>query len=114
MTRQRPSIHAVFRVVVALGRAKARWNRFWWRVTPGPRRCARRDCGRDWFDTWFGAPYCRVHHPEYEVPIGSEVVRRVPWVDDDRGQMGACKDPVLLLALLAAASAIVQVVIPLL
>lgn len=118
MTRQRLAIHAVFRVAVALGRAKARWDRFWWRVSPQPRRCSHRGCGRDWFDTWVGTPYCRVHHPEHEVPIGSEVVRRVPWVDDGRGQT-AVDDwlGVFLLAflgLVAAVSALSLVVIGLL
>lgn len=39
------------------------------------------------------------------------------WKLDDRGQMGACKDPLLpitLLALVAAASALAQVVVALL
>lgn len=110
MTWKRLAIHALFRAVVALGRSKARWDRFWWRVTPWPRRCAHRGCGRDWFDTWFGAPYCRVHHPEYEVPIGGEVVRRVPWVDDDRGQCSCVNDPRPILILLAAIIAIRVVV----
>lgn len=106
---------AVIRVVIALSRGKARWDRFWWRVTPCPRRCAHRGCSRDWFDTWWGSPYCRVHHPEYENPIGTEVVRRLPWRDgesglDDRAQMGACRDP-LLPVVLVAAIVVVQVVI---